>query len=238
MSVVVASAKGGVGKSSFCAGVGKMLASHNRKTLLVDMDTGARSLDILLGVAEKTVYNWGDVLDGNCDVHKAIIPINQFLSLIAAPIGFSENYTPDSLKKMISFLEREYEFILLDAPAGTDNGFNLCAGCADGCIIVSTPDPVSIRAASGASSLVRKFGIQNVRLVINRFNKKSKFNNCVDDYIDDIGAQLLGIIPESNEIFAFSNGYEIPYDCKGNLAFLRISKRMCGENIPFRLKNI
>lgn len=238
MSVVVASAKGGVGKSSFCAGVGKMLASQKRKTLLVDMDTGARSLDILLGVAEKTVYNWGDVLDGNCDVHKAIIPINPFLSLIAAPLGFSENYTPSSLKKMISFLEREYEFILLDAPAGTDIGFNLCAGCADGCIIVSTPDPVSIRAASGASALVRKSGINNVRLVINRFNKKSKFNNCVDDYIDEVGAQLLGIIPESDEIFAFSNGCEIPYDCKGNLAFLRISKRMCGENVPFRIKNI
>lgn len=238
MSVVVASAKGGVGKSSFCAGVGKMLASNKRKTLLIDMDTGARSLDILLGTAEKTVYNWGDVIEGNCDVHKAIIPVNPFLSLIASPIGFSENYKPELLKKMISMLECEYEFILLDAPAGTDSGFKLCAGCADGCIIISTPDPVSIRAASGAAALARKCGISNVRLVINRFNKKSKFNICIDDYIDDVGAQLLGIVPESDEIFAFSNGYEIPYDCKGNLAYLRISKRMCGENIPFRMKKI
>ncbi len=236
--IAVASAKGGVGKSTFCCGVGKMLSVHNKRILLVDMDIGVRSLDILLGVSEKTVYNWGDVIKGNCEYRKALIETSKELYLLPAPIDFSSEYTPDSFKTMLKAFEKDFDYIFLDAPAGLESGFNLAVEAADTCIVLSTPDAISIRAASYAAENVRKSGISNVRLVINRFNKKIHKSINVDDIIDSVGARLLGIVPDSVEIYGSVNGQKIPYDSKGSQAFLRISKRICGENVPFRTKNM
>ncbi len=238
MSVVVASAKGGVGKSSFCIGVGKNLAVHGHKTLLIDMDIGVRSLDLLSGVAEKTVYNWGDIIKGNCDTERAVIEISANLSLLAAPFLFEDCFTPENLLPIINELEKQYEFILLDAPAGIERGFFLAGAVSKSCIIITTPDPVSVRAATGAADALRENGRKNLRLIVNRFDKKKKTDVCIDDIIDGIGARLLGIVPESKEISELCMGKKIPYDCKGNLALVRIANRICGENIPLKIKNL
>jgi septum site-determining protein MinD len=110
--------------------------------------------------------------------------------------------------------------------------------CAEECIIVSTPDPVSIRAASNAANLIRRNGVKELRLVLNRFNKKQHRFICVDDIIDSVGARFLGIVPESKDIALTAIGEELSYDSKGNMAYLRIAKRLMGENIPFKIKNI
>ena len=237
-ALMVASAKGGVGKSTLCVGLGKILSEHGHKTLLIDMDIGARSLDLLLNVAEKTVYNWGDVLLNNCEPDKAPIHITQLLSLLPAPISVSEDFKACKMKELVEYYKGEYEFIILDSPAGIETGFLLSRESADKCIIVSTPDPISIRAASGAASVVKKSGVEDIRLVLNRFDKHRHKKICVDDIIDTISARLLGIIPESSDIALTVIGEELPYDSKGNLAYLRIAKRLCGENIPFKIKNI
>jgi septum site-determining protein MinD len=135
---------------------------------------------------------------------------------------------------MISSFEKDFDYILLDSPAGLESGFRLAASNCDTCIIITTPDAVSIRAASYASQNIKKTGSANVRLVVNKFNKKIHKNVNVDDFIDTVGAQLLGIIPESTEVYQSVNGKKIPYDCKGNQAFLRISKRITGESISFK----
>lgn len=236
--ITVASAKGGVGKSSFCAGVGRVHAQHGKRVLLVDMDIGVRSLDILLGVAEKTVYNWGDLLRGNCDYRQAVIEVSKNLYLLPAPIDFSAEYTPEKFAECIAPYKKDFDYIFLDAPAGLESGFLLSAKSGDSCIIVSTPDSISIRAAASAARGVRKAGIQEVRLVVNKFNKKLHKNINVDSIIDTVGARLLGIIPESAEIYNSADGEKIPYDCKGNGAFIRISRRMNGENLPFKAKNL
>lgn len=236
--IAVASAKGGVGKSTFCCGVGKMLSVHGKRVLLVDMDIGVRSLDILLGVSEKTVYNWGDIIKGNCEYRKAVTETSKELFLLPAPIDFSTEYTPESFKNMLKTFEKDFDYIFLDAPAGLESGFKLATKVADSCIILSTPDAISIRAASYASENVRKSGVSNVRLVVNRYNKKIHKSINVDEIIDSVGARLLGIVPDSAEIYGSVNGQRIPYDSKGSQAFLRISKRICGENITFRTKNM
>ena len=239
MSVImVASAKGGVGKSSLCVGVGNMLSDLGHKTLLVDMDIGVRSLDLLLNVAEKTVYNWGDVICDNCDSDRALIEINKNLTLLPAPISFSDEYDFDLMKDLIEIYKSKFEYIILDAPAGVEAGFEISLKCAEKCVIVSTPDPISVRAASSAAAIVRKTGIKDVRLVLNRYNKKQHKSICVDDIIDSTTARFLGIVPESSEIALTAIGEELPYDSKGNMAYLRIAKRILGENIPFRIKNI
>jgi len=237
-TIMIASAKGGVGKSTLCVGLGNILSEQGKKTLLIDMDIGVRSLDLLLKVAEKTVYNWGDVLLNNCDPNKALIYISKNSALLPAPISINDDFDADLMKNLIDIYKGQFEYIILDAPAGLETGFKLSLKCAEQCIIVSTPDPISIRAASSASSLVRKSGIDNIRLVLNRFNKKRHGFICVDDIIDSVGARLLGIIPESKDISLTAIGEELPYDSKGNMAYLRIAKRLMGDNIPFKIKNI
>ncbi len=236
--ITVASAKGGVGKSTFCYGVGRLLALNGNNVLLVDMDIGVRSLDILLGVSEKTVYNWGDIIKGNCDYRKAVIGGDRNLFLLPAPIDFDESYTPESFAYMLGAFAKDFDYILLDAPAGLESGFQLASKTADSCIIISTPDAISIRAASYAANNVRKAGISNVRLVVNKFNKKIHKSINVDEIIDSVGARFLGVIPESQEIYGSVEGKKIPYESKGNQALLRISKRILGENVPFRAKNL
>ena len=236
--IAVASAKGGVGKSTFCCGVGKMLSVHGKRVLLVDMDIGVRSLDILLGVSEKTVYNWGDIIKGNCEYRKAVTETSKELFLLPAPIDFSTEYTPESFKNMLKTFAKDFDYIFLDAPAGLESGFNLASKSADSCIIISTPDAISIRAASYAARNVRKAGISNVRLVVNKFNKKIHKAINVDEIIDTVGARFLGVIPESQGIYNSVEGRKIPYESKGNQALLRISRRITGENVPFRAKNL
>ena len=236
--ISVASAKGGVGKSTFCASVGKMLALHDKRVLLVDMDIGVRSLDILLGVSEHTVYNWGDVIKNTADYRKAVIEVSRNLYLLPAPIDFAAEYTPESFSACVERYKKDFDFIFLDSPAGLESGFLLSARACDCCVIVSTPDNISIRAASYACESVRRNGVGEVRLVVNKFNKKLHKKINVDEVIDTVGARLLGIVPDSDEIYAATNGGKVPYKCKGNTAFLRISQRLCGENVPFRVKNL
>ena len=234
--ITVASAKGGVGKSTFCCGVGNVLALNGKRVLLVDMDIGVRSLDILLGVSEKTVYNWGDIISGNCDYRRAVIATSKELYLLPAPMGFNDEYTPEAFGEMIESMKKDFDFIILDAPAGLESGFRLAVSASKQCIIVSTPEATSIRAASYASQNVKGLGVDDVRLVVNRFNKKIHKNIDVDDIIDNVGARLVGIIPDSSEIYGGASYNKIPFDCKGNQAFVRIAKRLCGQNIPFKSK--
>lgn len=236
--ITVASAKGGVGKSTFCYGVGKMLSDHNKRVLLVDMDIGVRSLDILLGVSEKIVYNWGDIIKGNCDYRTVAVEAYKNLFVLPAPIDFSEEYNDEAFKKMISLFDKDFDFIFLDSPAGLESGFNLAANACDSSVVMSTPDAISLRAASYASEKIRKIGVTDIRIVINKFDKHYHKKIDVDEVIDTVGARLLGIIPDSDEVYASVNGEKIPYNSKGSQAFLRISERICGKNVPFRAKNI
>ncbi len=236
--ITVASAKGGVGKSTFCCSIGKNLTKKKYRVLLVDMDIGVRSLDILLGVSEKTVYNWGDIIDGNCDYRKATIEAQNELFLLPAPIDFSESYTEESFKNMISSFKKDFDYILLDAPAGLESGFLLAVSACDECIIISTPEPTSIRAASYACERVKRLSEAQVRLVVNKFNKKLHKSIDVDDIIDTVSARLLGIIPESAEIYASFNGKSIPSECKGSMALRRIASRIDGKNIPLKVKEL
>ncbi len=236
--ITIASAKGGVGKSSVCCGVGKLLASQGKRVLLIDMDIGVRSLDILLGISEKTLYNWGDIIKENCDYRKAVSECGKELYLLPAPVDFCSEYTVDSFINMVKSFESQFDYIFFDAPAGLETGFNLAVSCADMCVVVTTPDAVSVRAASYAAQNIKKQDVKDVRLIVNRFNKKLHKTVDVDSYIDNVCARLVGIIPESEDIYNFVNGKKIPEDSKGNQAFFRIAQRLEGKNIPFRAKNI
>ncbi len=232
--IVVASGKGGAGKSSFVTSVARALTSFGKKILVVDCDIGLRSLDIMLDITEKVVFDWGDLLLGRCDADQAIIKGK--IDLLAAPRSFDDGFTEDRMKKLFDSFKNKYDYIFLDSPAGIDRGFILAASPAEKAIVVTTPDSVCVRSCSRAFDELRRMKKDDVRLVINMFEvkpvcKKKLLN--IDQCIDETGVQLLGIVPRDINIsFSTVTGKLPDSDSPSTLAFSRIARRITGQRIP------
>ncbi|MBQ8763269.1 MAG: P-loop NTPase [Clostridia bacterium] len=232
--IVIASGKGGSGKSSFVAGVGRALAKLGKKVLAIDCDIGLRSLDLLFGVSENVVFDWGDLLHDRCTVEQALIKAE--IDLLAAPRNFSSEFTPDSTAKLFKSFSEEYDYILLDSPAGIDRGFRISASGADKAVVVTTPDNICVRSCARAFDELRRLGIEDARLVINMFEvkpvcKKKLLN--IDQCIDETGVQLLGIVPRDINVGYCSVTGETPGEFSpSTLAYKRIAKRITGQRIP------
>lgn len=234
--IAVVSAKGGVGKSSVCAGLGRALAGMGYSVLLVDADIALRSLDILLNAGEEAVFDWGDILNKNCEVWKAVLSLGGNLSLLRAPAS-GEGVETDGFVRMIKSVSGGFDFVILDSPAGLEKGFTLCVSAAREVIVVSTPDDVSIHAASLAADRARASGAAKLRLIINRYVKKQNARH-IDEVIDGTCVRLVGIVPEDRELLLSSNGGQISFYSPASAAFRRIARRMLGENIPLNLKGM
>ena len=232
--IVVASGKGGSGKSSFTAGISRALANAGKKVLAIDFDIGLRSLDLLFGVSDKVVFDWGDLLQGRCSAEQAVIGCE--IDLLAAPRNFSNEFTAEKVSEMIKSFKSRYDYIFLDSPAGIDRGFQLAVSGAKKAVIVSTPDSVCVRSCNRAFTELMKSGISDCRLVINMFEvkpvcKKKLLN--IDQCIDETGIQLLGIIPrDANVGFCSVTGTAPGEFSPSTLAFSRIAKRLCGQRVP------
>lgn len=231
---ILASGKGGVGKSSITAGLSAALANAGKKVLAVDMDIGLRSLDLILGLNEKQIFNWGDIILGYCDFEDALIS-SEPVSLLGAPPEFNENFTVENLKKVIDIADKSFDYILLDAPAGIGEGLTLAAGVADEGIVVVTPDEVSVRSGEIASRKLYNYGLENVSVIINRFRESSSAKGRhlnIDDVIDSSKLKLLGIVPEDPHItFCAMKGKPVDKNTLSFKAYKRIQKRLFGENI-------
>ena len=232
--IVVASGKGGSGKSSFTAGVGRALAKLDKKVLAIDCDIGLRSLDLLFGVSENVVFDWGDLLCDRCTVEQAIIKAE--IDLLAAPRNFSSEFTPESTAALFRSFAKDYDYILLDSPAGIDRGFQISASGADRAVVVTTPDNICVRSCARAFDELRRLGIEDARLVINMFEvkpvcKKKLLN--IDQCIDETGVQLLGVVPRDFNIGYCSVTGNTPGEFSpSTLAYKRIAKRITGQRIP------
>lgn len=234
--IVIASGKGGVGKTSCCVALGKELVRRGHSVLLVDGDIGLRSLDVLLGVSERIVYDWGDIIKGNCMKDTALVNAGG-IDLLTCPLHFDETYTPESVKEMIMLFDGDYDYILIDAPAGIDTGFELASSAADRALIVSTADRVCVRSASRAGEKLEQAGMRDIRLIINRFRRKSVASRNllnIDKVIDETMLQLIGVVPEDENITfgkVMEKKNQPSYD-----AFVRIAGRIKKEQIPLTLK--
>ena len=227
---VVASGKGGVGKSTFVAGISKELSQAGKKVLAVDCDTGLRSLDLLLGCGEQVVFDWGDAVLGRCEPSDAVTKGET--DFLAAPRQFNDSFTGENLKKLIEGFAGDYDYIFLDAPAGIDSGFRLASSCAERGIIISTPDSVCVRSCERAASELEKAGVTDIRLVINMFEVKPVKNRHllnIDECVDETGVMLLGIIPFDRQLaFSSVTGDDPGEFSPSSQAFYRISVRMSG----------
>ncbi len=236
--IVIASGKGGVGKSTVTAGLARALENEGKRVLALDFDIALRSLDLLFGVRDKVVKNWGDIVLGNCEKESAIIRVGA-IDFISAPLNFSEEFTAEKVKKMIDSFDEKYDVIFIDAPAGISEGFRLASAGADSALVVSTPDDVCVRSVEICSQYLSRLGINDVRLVINRFIKKlsakRKFLN-IDEVIDLTTVQLIGVIPYDAKI-GFSSMQKSTFNFKASSqkSFGRIARRIIGENVPLVL---
>ncbi len=238
--IVIASGKGGSGKTSLCSGLAIALNNNGNNVLVVDCDIAQGCIDFMLSNESKALYSWGDLIDENCDFSDAVCT-GCGVDYLVAPKYFKESYKTEDFNKLINSIERYYDYILFDSPAGILGGFTLAANCCNRGLVVSTPDEICVKAASRAVDELYKAGIEDVKLVINRFNKeqtqKGRFFN-VDETIDGVAAQLIGVVPEDSEItFASSTGFSNLGDCPAKAAYERIAIRISGGNIKLDFSN-
>lgn len=237
--IVLASGKGGVGKSSLTAGVAIALCDLGLNTLVIDFDIGMGCLDLILASDDTGIFNWGDVISDGCEpmtaLRSTIGP-----KLLVAPSSFKEQYTVEALKKVIDVYDKEFDYILFDAPAGVNGGFKLAAACADEGIIVATPDEVCVRVGLYAGDQLYDMGVKNVKLVINRFikklTKKGHYLN-IDEVINATYLQLLGVVPEDKKLnYCSVKGMQTLEKSKAQSSFMRIAKRLEGINVSLEVK--
>lgn len=237
--IAVLSGKGGTGKTSVCAGIAQALSQMDQKVLCVDCDIGLRNLDIALGLSEAGTISFLDVCRGEYTLDMATVhPVYPNLHFLTAPIGCTAD-SIDSLEfaRMLNAARKQFHYVLLDAPAGIEAGFQLAAKAADRIILVTGSDPASIRDARQAGDVLELMGKRNIRLVVNRINKKmaAAMNLTVDDIMDQAGLPLLGIVPEDPNV-VLAAAFRQPllgYTHKGAAAACRrIAKRIQGMTVP------
>jgi septum site-determining protein MinD len=240
--IAVVSGKGGVGKSTISVGIGLAFAKDGKKTLIVEMDFGLRGIDIMLGISDKIVYDLGDLLEGRCTISSAIIdsPRDENLAAIAAPVEMERPVDYDEVRFIIAGLKKYFDVILLDMPAGLYPTVDMTLSAADEALVVATPDPVSIRDGGKTVQLLRRRGFDRCRLVVNRFSKKAfrkKSIRSIDEMIDGVGAQLIGVVPEDKKTALFHPALSLIEE-SGPL-FLEcadMAKRIDGIYIPLTIR--
>lgn len=234
---VVTSGKGGAGKSTVTAGLGNALSCHNGRVLLIDADAGLRSLDLMLGVSGTTMYDLSDVFAGNCEPVRAIYssPVFQNVFVLPAPLRLEEMCSPNEMKMLCRGLATYYDQVIIDCPAGLGPGFETAIAAADRALVVSTPDMVCARDAQILGHLLEERQLRS-HLIINRLRPNKVMDGSmpdVDEIIDTAGIQLLGIIPEDEEVaVACANARPLPAACNAAVCFENIARRFMGASVP------
>lgn len=234
---VITSGKGGVGKSTVTAGLGAALCSRGRRVLLVDGDAGLGSLDIMLGVTERRVFDISDVVSGAADPDKAVYPCAmEGLYLLPAPATEEDVVSPDVMRQLVAALSRYYDHVLIDSPAGLGQSFLSAAAAARRALVVATPDPVSLHGAAQVRLRLREIGVTQQRLVVNRFGsadfRAQGFYSDMDAVIDAAGVRLIAVIPEDRTLCAAAYSGLPSRNSPGAMALGRLAARLEGEQVP------
>ena len=240
--ITITSGKGGVGKTSTTANVGAALASLGQRVVVIDADIGLRNLDVLMGLQNRIVYNIVDLVEGRCRLAQALIRDRNFKGLYLLPAAQTRDKSAVSPADMVRICEQlrgECDYILIDSPAGIETGFRNAVAPADAFILVTTPDAVSIQDVDRVLGILEAEGRESLGLVINRLRPdlvKRQEMLSPDQVLQMLAIDLLGIIPEAEEILVSSiRGLPAAQDQKtlATRAYLNIAKRLTGEEVAF-----
>lgn len=240
--IVVTSGKGGVGKTTTTANVGYSIATRGYKTLLIDTDIGLRNLDVVMGLENRIVYNLVDVIEGSCRISQAIIKDKQCPGLFLLPAAQTRDKTavsPEQMKKLIEQLKPEYDYILVDCPAGIEHGFKNAIAGAGRAIVVTTPEVSAIRDADRIIGILDANEIPRIDLVINKVRQDMVRRGdmmSVDDVVDILSVNLIGVIYDDEEIVVSSNRGEpvAKTRSKSGAAYEKIAGKITGQYIDKR----
>ncbi|GHV38990.1 septum site-determining protein MinD [Clostridia bacterium] len=239
--IVVTSGKGGVGKTTSSANIGTGLALLGKRTALVDADIGLRNLDIVMGLENRIVYDIVDVINGNCRVKQALIKDKRYSNLFLLPAAQTKDknsITPEQTKKLCDTLREEFDYIIIDCPAGIEQGFKNAIAGADRAIVVTTPEVSAVRDADRIIGLLEAAEIKDVKLVLNRFRAEMVKRGdmlALDDVTDILAIDVLGVVPDDEYIVVSTNTGEPAVTnkaSKAGIAYDKIARRILGEEIP------
>lgn len=238
--IIVASGKGGTGKTTFTSQVGTVLANMGYLTALVDADAGFRNLDIALGLESQVVYDYSDYINRGMDLDQIMVRSSTYENLyfVAAPqSAATSDFAPEKTKEFWDRLKNRFDFVLADAPAGMGDGFIFAANHADEGIIVSLAEAASLRDADRVTEELENNGVETIRLCLNRIRpelieQKSLMN--VDDCIDVLSIPILGIIPDDIKVTECVAGGKHVEDTGigAGRAFVNIASRLSGTHVP------
>lgn len=237
---VVTSGKGGVGKTTTTANLGAGLAIKGSRVLVIDADIGLRNLDVMLGLENRVVFNLVDVVRGECKPGQAIIRSKKSSNLYLLPASQTDDkeaVSVEEFKQVVDHFKKEFDFILIDSPAGIEHGFKTSVGVAHEAILVTTPEVTSLRDVDKVIGLVSAQQMES-RLIINRFDidmvRRGDMMS-VQDIQEILSVPLLGVVPRDDSVIVSANyGEPVIYNpkSKAGMAFLKLAGRLLGENIP------
>lgn len=239
--IVVTSGKGGVGKTTTSANVGTGLAAMGKKVVLIDTDIGLRNLDVVMGLENRIVYNLVDVVEGNCRVKQALIKDKRHPSLYLLPSAQTKDKTAvkeEQMIRMIDQLRQHFDYIILDCPAGIEQGFKNAIAGADRALVVTTPEVSAIRDADRIIGLLEANDFTKIDLIINRLRadmvRRGDMMSSAD-VIDILSIPLIGIVPDDENVVIATNQGEplVGNATLAGKAYQNICCRVLGQDIPF-----
>lgn len=240
--ITITSGKGGVGKTTTTANLGTALAAQNQKVVLIDADIGLRNLDLVLGLENRIVYDIVDVVEGRAKLKQALVRDKRHPDLHLLPAAQTRDksaVTPEQMKQVCDALRPFFDFIVIDSPAGIEQGFQNAIAGADEVLIVATPEMSAVRDADRIIGLIEASEKDSPRLIINRIRpdmvKRGEMLS-VDDVLDVLSIPLVGVVPDDEAIIVATNdGTPIAADEKSlsGKAYRNIALRLMGNDVPF-----
>lgn len=239
--IVITSGKGGVGKTTSTANIGTGLAKLGKKVALVDTDIGLRNLDVVMGLENRIVYNIVDVIEGNCRLKQALIKDKRYPNLFLLPSAQTRDKTSvsaEQIKKLADELKEQFDYILMDCPAGIEQGFKNAIAGADRGLVVTTPEVSAVRDADRIIGLLEANEMDQIHLLVNRLRpdmvKRGDMMSS-EDVVEILAIDLIGVIPDDENIVISTNQGEplVGTDALAGQAYMNVCRRIEGEEVPY-----
>lgn len=240
--IVITSGKGGVGKTTTSANIGTGLASLGNRVCMIDADIGLRNLDVVLGLENRIVYDIVDVVEKNCRIKQALIKDKKIETLYLLPAAQTKDknaVTEDQMVELCDELRKDFDYVIIDCPAGIEQGFKNAIVGADRAIVVTTPEVSAVRDADRIIGLLEANELNNPRLILNRLRVDMARRGdmmTIDDVTEILAIEVIGVVPDDEAIVISTNRGEpcvLDQNSKAGEAFRNITKRIMGEDVPY-----
>lgn len=243
-AIVITSGKGGVGKTTSSANIGTALALLGKKVCMVDTDIGLRNLDVVMGLENRIIFDLVDVAEGRCRLAQAMIKDKRFDELYLLPAAQTkdkDSVTPEQIKEIILELKKDFDYVIIDCPAGIEQGFKNAIAGADSAIVVTTPENAAVRDADRIIGLLEANKLRGAKLIINRVRANMMKNGDmldIDEICQILAVDLIGIVPDDEHVIKAANSGEptvMSATSRASIAYRNIARRIVGDAVPLML---